>query len=212
MADQTAIDIRTRSDDWTELLDTLKDSILGNLRISMPVRLVEDSDGHTVKLQPLIKGAQLMPDGTVKAVDLPAMPDIPINHHGGGGITVTHAHKKDDEGIALISHIGFDFWFQQGGVQTPGDTRPQALSDAFYVPGVRNIPRKLQGVSSSSTQTRTDDKQTVHDVSHTAVTAVREDAAHQVNGMAVQSQKGGASHVVDGMTIQNVAGKILLNC
>ena len=84
--------------------------------------------------------------------------------------------------------------------------------DALFIPGVRSDPNKLKGVSQTSTQTRTDDKQTVHDVSHTAVTAVREQSAHQVNGSAVQSQKGGASHVVDGMTIQNVAGKILLNC
>lgn len=208
-----AIDIRERFADYDELLETVKDAVRAQTRISMPVQVSEDSeDGHTVRLQPLVKATIRKVDGSEDLVEMPVLPDVPIHHAAGGGITQTHAHKKGDEGIALISHALFDFWFQQGGVQSPGDTRPQSMSDAFYVPGIRSTPRKLQGVSKDSTQTRTDDKKTVHDVSHSAVTAVREDAAHQVNGMAVQSQKGGASHVVDAMTIQNVAGKILLNC
>lgn len=212
MADH-AFDIRERFDDVTELLETVADSVMARLPKGGPVTLTEDSeDGHTAKLQPTAKAVIRKIDGTTELVTLPVLPDIPIHFMGGGGITTTHALKKGDEGLTVQAALGIDGWHQQGGVQSPGDTRQHAPADAFLIPGVRSDPRKLKGVSKNSSQTRTDDKQTVHDVSHTAVTSVREDAAHQVNGMAVQSEKGGARHVVDAMTIQNVAGKILLNC
>jgi hypothetical protein len=206
-------DLRERLEDSDEVLETVKDAVLARLPKAGPVMLSEDSDdGHTAKLQPTVKGIQRKPDGTTEAVSLPQVPDVPVHFMSGNGITTTYAQKKGQEGWMIPAALGIDGWHQQGGVQSPGDVRQHALADAVFVPGVRSDPNKLKGVSTNSTQTRTDDKKSVHDVSHTAVTAVRESSAHQVNGMAVQSQKDGASHVVDGMTIQNVAGKILLNC
>jgi len=208
-----AIDIRERFEDQTELLETVVDAVFSRLPKSGPVMLAEDSqDGHTAKLQPTTKAIQRKPDGTTVEVTLPVIPDVPVHFMGGGGITTTYGLKQGNEGFSVPAALGIDGWHQNGGVQSPGDTRQHAMWDAVFVPGVRSDPNKLKGVSPNSTQTRTDDKQTVHDVSHTAVTAVREQSAHQVNGMAVQSQKGGSSHVVDGMTIQHVASKILINC
>lgn len=212
MADRS-IDVRERFADETELLETVVDGVLARLPKAGPVTLAEDSqDGHTAKLQPTTKAVIRKPDGTTEEVSLPIVPDVPVHFMGGGGITTTYGLKQGNEGFSVPAALGIDGWHQNGGVQSAGDTRQHAMWDAFFIPGVRSDPNKLKGVSPTSTQTRTDDKQTVHDVSHTAVTAVREQSAHQVNGGAVQSQKGGTSHVVDGMTIQNVAGKILLNC
>jgi hypothetical protein len=212
MADH-ALDIRERFEDLTEVLETVADAVLARLPKAGPVMLAEDSqDGHTAKLQPTTKAIQRKIDGTTTEVTLPVIPDVPVHFMGGGGITTTYGLKQGNEGFSVPAALGIDGWHQNGGIQSPGDTRQHAMWDAVFVPGVRSDPNKLKGVSPNSTQTRTDDKKTVHDVSHTAVTAVREDSAHQVNGMAVQSQKGGTSHVVDAMTIQNVAGKILLNC
>ncbi|SDO51867.1 hypothetical protein SAMN05216360_12530 [Methylobacterium phyllostachyos] len=206
------MDQRTRSDDLTELMATWADNVLSRVRIAVPVKLVKDSDGQTVEAQPQIQGLALQPDGTTKFIDLPSFADMPINSHGGGGITTTHAHKEGDEGLALMTQQAFEVWFQRGGIQQPGDVRMHALSDAFYVPGVRNQTRALKGVSTTSTQTRTDDKQTVLDVSHMALTSVRKDTAHQVNDNAVQSQKGSSSHVVDAQGIQSTGGKFFWNC
>lgn len=212
MADDL-FDVRERFYDPDEVLETLKDAVLARLPKSGPVMLSEDSeDGHTAKLQPTTKGIQRKVDGTTEAVALPEIPDVPIHFMSGNGITTTYALKKGQEGWLNPAALGIDGWHQQGGIQSPGDVRQHALADAVFVPGVRSDPNKLKGVSTNSTQTRTDDKKSVHDVSHTAITTVREDAAHQVNGMAVQSEKGGSQHVVDAKTIQHVASKILLNC
>lgn len=212
MADN-AIDIRERFEDLTEVLETVIDGVMSRLPKAGPVMLSEDSaDGHTAKLQPTTKAIIRKIDGTTEEVMLPVLPDVPVHFMGGGGITTTYGLKRGNEGFNVPAALGIDGWHQQGGVQSPGDTRQHAHADTFFIPGVRSDPNKLKGVSGDAHETRTDDKQSLHTVSHTAVSAIRETSAHQVNGMAVQSQKGGTTHTVDATTIQNVAGKILLNC
>lgn len=206
------MDQRYRFSDDTELHETIADAVQAKIHTALPVTPSKDADGHTIELQPTIKSTQLMPDGSTQLVTLPVLSDVPVLHSGGGGIYTTHAHKTGDEGVVILTGRSHDEWFQEGGVQQQADARMHSLSDGFYLPGAHSTPRKLKGVSKNSTQTRTDDKKSVHDVSQTAITTVREDAAHQVNGMAIQSQKGGSRHTVDGSTIQNTAGKILLNC
>ncbi len=90
--------------------------------------------------------------------------------------------------------------------------RGQWPGSGRFRPGARSDPRKLQGVSTTSAQTRTDDKKSLHDVSPTGITTIREGAAHQVNGMAVQTEVGSSQHHVDKQTIQQKTTKFLHNC
>lgn len=212
MAD-ALIDIRERFGDETELLETVIDRVFARLPKSGPVMLSEDSpDGHTAKLQPTTKALQRMPDGKTVEVALPVIPDVPVHFMGGGGITTTFALKAGNEGFSVPASLGIDGWHQQGGVQSPGDARQHAMWDAVFVPGVRSDPNKLKGVSPNSTQTRTDDKKSLHDVSHTAITAIREFAVQQINSGAIQSELKGARHIIDPKSILTLASKILLNC
>lgn len=208
-----AIDLRERFEDPTELLETVVDAVFSRMPKGGPVMLAEDSkDGHTAKLQPATKAIQRKPDGTTMEVTLPVLPDIPVHFMGGGGITTTFGLKAGNEGFSVPAALGLDGWHQQGGVQSPGDTRQHALWDAFFIPGVRSDPNKLKGVSPTSTQTRTDDKKSLHDISHTAITAIREFAVQQVNSLAVQSEFKGSRQVIDAKTVVNVATKLLFNC
>lgn len=212
MADRS-IDIRERFEDQTELLETVVDAVFSRLPKGGPVMLSEDSkDGHTAQLQPTSKAIQRKPDGTTVEVTLPVIPDVPVHFMGGGGITTTFGLKAGNEGFSVPAALGIDGWHQQGGVQSPGDTRQHAMWDAVFVPGVRSDPNKLKGVSPDSTQTRTDDKKSLHDISHTAITTIREFAVQQVNGAAIQSELKGARHVIDPKSILTLASKILLNC
>jgi hypothetical protein len=208
-----SIDIRERFEDQTELLETVVDGVLSRLPKAGPVTLAEDSkDGHTAKLQPTTKAVIRKPDGTTEEVTLPVIPDVPVYYASGNGITATFGQKQGQEGFNIPMALGIDGWHQQGGIQSPGDTRQHAMWDTVFVPGIRSDPKKLRGVSPDSAQVRTDDKQTLHDVSHTAITTIRESAAHQVNGMAIQSEKGGSQHAVDAQGVQQRGGKFLWNC
>lgn len=206
------IDSRVQFADDEETLRVAIDSVLAGKFGSLPVEAVEDSqDGNTVKLKATVKIPVQGPDGQTQWMELPEFHDVLAQHPGANGVTTTFPIKKGDTGTISFQGLGYSNWHQSGGVQNAVTTR-NALSDGVFRPGGRAVPQKLKAVSKDSVQTRTDDKKSVHDVSHTAVTAIREEAAHQVNANAIQAQKGGASHVVDGKTIQNVAGKILLNC
>ena len=180
---------------------------------SLPVIVTKKSDdGHTISVKAAVKIPQRQDDNTITHVELPEFTDIPINWSGGGSHTHTFPTEVGDEGWIDFSTRGHGFWRTQGGVQQPQDGEVNGLGSGRFRPGARSDPRKLQGVSTTSAQTRTDDKKSLHDVSPTAITTIREGAAHQVNGMAVQTEKGGSRHVVDGATIQHVAGKVLFNC
>lgn len=208
-----SIDLRERFADETEVLETVIDGVLARLPKAGPVMLSEDSqDGHTAKLQPTTKAVIRKPDGSTQEVPLPVVPDVPVHFMGGGGITTTYGLKQGNEGFSVPAALGLDGWHQNGGVQSAGDTRQHAMWDALFIPGVRSDPNKLKGVSPDSTQTRTDDKQSLHDVSHTAITTIREFAVQQVNGAAIQSELKGARHVIDPKSILTLASKILLNC
>lgn len=186
------MDPRFRWDDYTEILEALQDDVLARVRTAIPVRLVEDSDGHTVKLQPLIKAVRKKPDGTTEQVSLPVLSNVPIQHGGGGGVSLTHPHKGNDEGIFLICHRSLDAWFQQGGEQPQVDARMSSLSDGFYLSNVRSTPRKLKDVSTTSTQVRSDDGKHFSDWNPTTGTIT-----HSVEGgkhTSTVSKDGGITH------------------
>lgn len=177
----------------------------------LPVKVTKDADGKTAMLQPTVKAQVRDTDGKIQNVDLPEIEGI-VHFAGGGGLTHTVPIKKDDEGFVVFASRAIDAWFQNGGSQAPVDARSHHLSDGMFVPGMRSMPRELKGISPDSVQTRTDDKKSVHDVSQTAITAIREAAAHQVNGTAIMAQIAATTHIVDGTAIQQVAKKFLHNC
>jgi hypothetical protein len=138
-------DPRERWDDMTDIINTGAERAQSKIWTALPVKVVEDSDGFTVKLQPLIKGKQTNPKGEQKDVEMPHLLDVPVQYSAGGGFTITHPIKKDDEGIAIFSSRCIDNWWDKGGVQDQARQRWHSLSDAMYVPGVRSKPRKLGG-------------------------------------------------------------------
>lgn len=134
-------DPRERWNDMDEALRVVVDRHLGDVWTAMPVRVLEDSKGHICDLQPTIKGVER--DG--KTVDMPKLGMVPIQFAAGGGYTITHPIKKDDEGIAIFASRCIDGWWDKGGNQPEPYGRRHNLSDAMYVPGIRAKPRQLGG-------------------------------------------------------------------
>ncbi len=196
-----------------EIIRAVAESMRADTWTSLPCIVTKRSeDGHSVSVKSAIKIPRRQDDGTITYDELPEFTDIAINFSGAGGVSHTFAIDEGDEGWIDFSARGHGYWRQQGGVQQPQDTRTHALSNGRFRPGARSDPRKLKGVSTTSSQIRTDDKRSLHDLSQTAVTTIRENAAHQVNGMAVQTEVGGSQHHVDATTIQQVTRKFLHNC
>lgn len=185
------MDIRQRYEDRDELLRQLEDNIRAKLWTSIPCIVMEDSDGHTVKLQPAIKAVQLMPDGTSKYVDMAPLLDVPVQFAGGGDHFATHPVKKGDEVSAHISARAMSAWHQSGGTQPPSSADLHGLSQATCIPGLRSDPNKLEKYSPDSYQVRTRDANSVVDVSQSAVTTFRKSTMSMLvdNGMQHDSEK-----------------------
>jgi hypothetical protein len=205
-------DIRERFPSMTEIVEATIERYLSQFHVAMPVEITEDSDGHTVSLQPLIKRTVAKPDGTFETIDYPVIPDAPVQFPSGNGVTSTHALKKKDQGVYLVASRSIDGWFQQDGEQNQVDSRVHDLSDGFFIPGIRATPRKLENYSKDSTQVRTDDAKSVVDVGHGGVTAKRSTSVVALDDNKVATTKDGSAHVVDARKISSDAGKVLLNC
>lgn len=212
MSNTDLADLREAFFDEEEQFRSIIDNALRGVITELPVMVSEDSkDGNTVKLKCALKLPEMQPDGTTKWVELPEFDDVVVHYPGAGGFSKTFPLKKGSEGSIVFGSRGISNWHDKGGVQ-PAVIMRSALSDGRFHPGSRSKPNALKGVSQSSTQTRSDDKQSLSDVSGTAVTQVRGKSVHQANDTGVLTQREGATQFLDARTIQNVAGKILLNC
>jgi hypothetical protein len=165
------LDPKERYDDLVSVIRAGVERGLSRVWTSMPVRVVTDSDGFTCRIQPLIKGRLTGPDGKETDVEIPPIPDVPVQFTAGGGFTITHPIKEGDEGIAVFAARCLDKWWDKGGIQAQDWHRWHSMSDAMYIPGIRSKPRALGGnpdnpqtlaasgakPSTSSVQIRSDD-------------------------------------------------------
>lgn len=123
--------------------DTLRESILRELRSSMPGEIVDfDPATQTATVQPLIRDYQEGDKGT-EYVPLPLLQDVPVLCPGGGGYAITFPVKAGDECMLFIADRCMDAWFQSGGMQNPVVMCAHDISDAVAIVGFRSRPKAL---------------------------------------------------------------------
>lgn len=138
-------DPRERWNDHEESLRTAIDRKMGTVWTMLPVLVTEDSEGHICSTKSAIKG-EGEAQGKPKAVEMTPLGDTtPVHFVGGGGFTITHPVKKDDEGLMIFSSRALDGWHQDGDVQEQIIPRRHHLSDGIFIPGLRSDPRKFGG-------------------------------------------------------------------
>lgn len=180
-------------------------TLTSGMMFSLPVTVTENSpDGHSATLQPTVKRAVNDPvTGKKTYEDHPIHPDVPVHFVGGGGVTMTHPIAKGDEGTILYMSRQIDAWRQSGGSQQPIDDAINDLGDAVHIPGVRSDPRKLQAVSTSTGQLRSDDGHHTIDHDPSAGTTVKSvDPSTAVASQSFNPFKQASkfiSHAVQGM-------------
>lgn len=116
-------------------------------------------DAVTAIVQPAITGVVTQPDGTNQAVKLPLLLDCPVVFPRGGGCTLTFPVQPGDECLVVFASRCIDAWWQSGGVQVPMEMRMHDLSDGFVLVGPMSQVRKINNISTSETQIRSDDGQ-----------------------------------------------------
>lgn len=153
---------------------------LDDTRCATPAFLVEDMNttAQTVTVQIALQERVR----TAKAVqwwDIPPITNVPIVTPRGGGYSITLPLKNGDEGLLVFCDTCFDNWWVNGkssappasnvskasGSQRQLEVRRHHVHDCGFVPGMWSQPHVLPSYSSNSLQIRTDDGNTIIDVS-----------------------------------------------
>lgn len=141
-----------------QMSEQLYNSIFSMLRVSMPgIIQTFDPIACTCTVQPAISGQAADELGNFKSAPLPLLLDVPVVFPRGGGCTITFPIKEGDECLVIFSDRCIDFWWQNGGVQEPVDPRQHDLSDAFAFVGPQSQAEKINNISTTTMQMRTDD-------------------------------------------------------
>lgn len=157
---------------------------MADARMASPAFLTEDmpAGAQTVTVQIAQQERVKVPTGSAWWDVLPIV-NVPVQMPRGGGYSITVPLKKGDEGLLVFSDTCFDNWWRSGqanapkaaNVTAPSGSTPQFevrrhwVHDAIFIPGVWSQPNVLSDYSTDSLQIRSDDGQTVIDVSETGV-------------------------------------------
>lgn len=155
------MDSRERYDDPEVMLRAMLAGLQSMVWTALPGAIVSfDAEAVTAVVQPGIAGVVSTQDGKTKSVNMPVLVDVPVVFPRGGGCTLTFPVAAGDECLIVFASRAIDGWAQSGGVQTPSDSRKHALSDAIVILGPQSQANKISGISTSTTQLRSDDGST----------------------------------------------------
>jgi len=162
------VDSRERWDDPEEALRVALEGLQSGLWTAMPGIIQSFSPGAiTATVQLAVKGLVHAPDGSAQFVNLPLLVDVPVHFPRGGGCTLTFPVAKGDECLVVFAARCIDGWWQSGGVQAPMEPRIHDLSDGFAFVGFFSQATKISGISTASTQLRSNDGATSIDLNPT---------------------------------------------
>jgi hypothetical protein len=148
--------------------DALRAALGGNqagLWTALPAIIQSfDASALTCTAQPAIQAQVRAQDGSTSWVTLPLLVDVPVCFPRGGGCTLTFPVTDGDEALMVFSSRCIDAWWQSGGVQVQAELRMHDLSDGFAILGPFSQATKISGVSTSTTQLRSNDGSTFVDL------------------------------------------------
>lgn len=164
------MDPRERFEDVIEAIRVALDGRQREIWTALPAILESfDAANQTCQVQPAINALVRQQNGPAQWVQLPLLSDVPLQFAGGGGFTLTFPMQQGDEGLLILSSRCIDAWWAYGGIQNQVEYRMHDLSDGFFIPGIRSVPRALANISTTTAQLRSDDGHTFVEVAGTEV-------------------------------------------
>lgn len=106
--------------------------------------------GHIITFEPALQRAQVQAGTQIVTTDgvalrPPPIVDVPILFLGGTQFSVIHQINTGDEGLIVFSQRCVDGWKQTGDVAVNPVARFHDAQDAFFIPGFRPLPTRVQG-------------------------------------------------------------------
>jgi hypothetical protein len=125
----------------TDVFDAHRDDVGSKLRVCMPGAIVSyDATKRTATIS--LGETQVLPNGTVIAVNAPLL-DIPVLTLQGGGIHLGVPIGPGDECLVVFADFNIDAWHTAGGQQTPPDKTQHDINDGFAIVGPNSLANAL---------------------------------------------------------------------
>jgi hypothetical protein len=153
---------------WKELIR----QSLCDLRVAIPGIVVSfDVVTQTAVVQPAVREKLIVPGKPAQNVAINPIYDVPVVMPRGGGYSMTLPLAAGDECLLVFNDMAIDNWWQNGGVQNQYqfESMRHDIADAVCIPGPWSQPRVLANYSPDSLQIRSDDGDTIIDVSESGV-------------------------------------------
>ena len=146
-----------------DLLSRFRESLLADLHTSLPGKIVRyDATTQKADVQPLIKERYTDESGATQVRDLPVIPSVPVQFPGAGGYRITFPIATDDTGLVVFSESSLDKWLVSGGAVDPSDDRRHDLTDAVFLPGLRDFGHPLGSAPTDRATFGKDDGLQIH--------------------------------------------------
>jgi hypothetical protein len=144
-----------RLDDLEEGLRIAMDSHQSHMWTALPgIVAGVDLAAQTLSVQPSVQGSITAPDGSVQAVNLPLLVDVPVVWPRAGGFALTFPIKAGDEVLVVFASRCIDAWWQSGDVGAQAEARMHDLSDGFAILAPTSQPKKFENINPNNVQLR----------------------------------------------------------
>lgn len=146
-----------------DLLSRFRESLTADLHTSLPGKIVRyDATTQKADVQPLLKERYTDEAGAMQSRDLPVIPAVPVQFPGAGGYRITFPVAADDVGLVVFSEASLDKWLVSGGTVDPADDRRHDLTDAVFLPGLRDFGHALASAPTDRATFGKDDGLQIH--------------------------------------------------
>ena len=153
----------TRNTTLQDLLTRFRESLLADLHTSLPGKVVKyDSTTQKADVQPLIKERYTDESGAQQSRELPVIPSVPVQFPGAGGYRITFPVAVGDTGLIMFAEASLDKWLVSGGTVEPADERRHDLTDAVFLPGLRDFGHALTSAPTDRATFGKDDGLQIH--------------------------------------------------
>jgi len=141
-----------------EIINLVRSMLKSGMRFCLPAQIISfDPKKQTCQVQPLIKDEKVYSDGTVEAIQLPVLADVPLLIQSGGGCFQTFPILGGEECLLVFSDSSIEHWFVDGTMTAPRSKRSHRLCDAFAIVGINNQKKVITNYNNEAPEFRTKD-------------------------------------------------------
>mgnify|MGYP000154890473 FL=1 len=153
----------TRNTTLQDLLARFRESMVADLHTALPGKIVKyDESTQKADVQPLIKERYTDESGAQQSRELPVIPSVPVQFPGAGGYRITFPVAVGDTGLIMFAEASLDKWLVSGGTVDPADERRHDLTDAVFLPGLRDFGHALTSAPTDRATFGKDDGLQIH--------------------------------------------------